>query len=98
MLRVLILIFIAIVVAAAIVDRKQKYSDDKDVKVRPSPGVRAAIGRTTPSIRPDGYLHSSFSFPSDEETNDWKSAPNAHMNLRLVDLHLPSFCSLSKIY
>jgi len=70
MLWVLILIYIAMVVAAAIIDRKQKYSDDKDVKVRPSPGVQAAIGRTTPWIRKDGYLHIGFPFPSEEESSD----------------------------
>ena len=70
MLWVLILIFTAIIVAAAIIDRKQKYSDDKDLKVRPSPGVRATIGRTTPSILPVGYLHSSFLFPSNEDSED----------------------------
>ncbi|MFX1604129.1 MAG: hypothetical protein ACFFCK_11660 [Promethearchaeota archaeon] len=68
MLWVLIPIFVAVVVAAVIIDRKQKYSDDKDVKTRPSPGVQAAIGGTSPWIREDGYLHIGFPFPSEEES------------------------------
>ncbi|MFQ5834287.1 MAG: hypothetical protein ACE5H4_16410 [Candidatus Thorarchaeota archaeon] len=67
MFRVLILVFASMVVVAEIIDRKQNYSDDEALRSRPSRSEQIAVDfRKTPWIQRDGFVHTTFKFPSDK--------------------------------
>ena len=77
MLRALILVYIALVLAAEIIDRKQKYSAAEALKTRPTRAELIAIDfRETPWIRRDGFVHTSFKFPSDKDRHSRTRGPS----------------------
>ena len=70
MLRALILVYIALVFVSEIIDRKQKYSADEALKRTPTRAEVIAVDfRETPWIRRDGFVHTSFKFPSDKDAH-----------------------------
>lgn len=62
MLRALILVYIAVIVVAEIIDRKQKYSTDEALKRRPTRAEQIVV-----EFMRDGFIHTSFKFPSDKD-------------------------------
>ena len=86
MLWPLILVYIAVVIVAEIIDRKQKYSTEEALKREPTRAdVIAADIRATPWIRPDGFIHSSFKFPSTKDRHPRVRRPPVKQEGKITD-------------